>query len=189
MKLVRKSELNNPFQNKSLKKLIDEVGYTHYAKYMLLYYALKTRKENKINETNIAEVSAMAGIEDLEIPLLLYLFENIYPPLIETKDESQIFLSLKEDKEQLKERPIEIRLTDKEKELLLADLSLGEFDYICQEVLDWLSESKRGRGRESHYRTIRTFLRNKKAKGLIYTARHENGAGYYPEYIVKKIQG
>lgn len=191
MDKIRKKDLNDPCINKSLKKLIGEYGYELYGKYIAIIKWLDRRKENSISDSNIEILCSDLGIPELEFPLLCFALESIYPPLVEVSEEqgTYTFTTTRKTKPKIKidHNVIEVRLSEDERAKLLQDISEGELNCIIEEVHSWLEASTKGRKRESHYLTIRTFLRNKKEKGLIYTARHQNGAGYYPERVVKAI--
>lgn len=78
-----------------------------------------------------------------------------------------------------------VRLSAKEVATLQERLDVNELKYIVNEVEDWLVDSKKGRRRKSHFGTIKTFLRGKKNKGLIFTGAMESGPGYYPAQVVQ----
>lgn len=194
--IIPKRDLHNPQKNKELKKLITSIGFDAYGKFMTLYYTLKGMGVDRISRDNEENISEKTGISDLEIPLLLWNFENIFPPLIESDDTGALIFRMlkkrsKEENEELQAPILDgcmyLKLRREEHQKLSEELDPGELKVILEEVDEWLSVSKAARLRASHYLTIKTFLRNKQSKGLVYTGRGPQGPGYYPHFIVSKL--
>lgn len=192
----KKRDVYNVFKNKALKLISLET----YAKLIILTDCVEYLKLSEITQNEFEVLATLTDIDEMEIPLLLYSLEQLYPPVLKVNDDgSYTFLALSRQPkiraaagEYVPSYPRNtdalLKITEKELEALKRDLSPGELKAICEEVEDWLQSSPKGRGRGSHYRTIKTFLRGKASRGLVYSGRGPSGAGYYPAMLIKRLQ-
>lgn len=194
--ITKKRDAYNIFKNKALKLISLET----YAKLIILTDCVEYLKIPVVYEGDFEMISKLTNIDEMELPLLFFSLEQLYPPVLKVnEDGSYSFLALIRqptiraaagEKVPSYPRGSEnfLKITDKELEQLQKDISPGELKTICEEVEDWLQSSPKGRTRDSHYRTIKTFLRGKASRGLVYSGRGPSGAGYYPAMLIKRLQ-
>lgn len=208
--LVKANKLFNHLTNSALSELLKSHGLSAYGTYHAILNVLIIQQRHSFSADDLAIFAPLIFSSQTDVLKILNsicanpkcsaalsLTDGIYlvPPLqiqnsspkLETEDTTPL-----DEKDIPKNFPRDTKnhllLSDNDISNFLEKINESEFLYLCNEVEDWLKNSSKGRSRKSHAGTIRTFIRNKKARGLVYSGLMPTGPGYYPHYQVQKVQ-
>lgn len=80
-----------------------------------------------------------------------------------------------------------VRLTEEEHQKLIDLFGEDRLFYLIEEILDWAEQSpKKFLTKKSHNLLIRSWNRRKVESGKVWFLSGPEGAGYYPEWVVKQ---